>query len=298
MQHHSVQETFGDRLFTIVNGLVLGLFTLAVLYPLIFVVSASFSSTSAVVSGHVWLFPVDFSLEGYKTVFKDKYIGSGFFNSIYYTVTGTAINVALTVMAAYALSRKDLWGRKWIMLFFVVTMFFNGGLIPNYLLVKNLGMLDTVWSMILPGALSVFNVIIARTYFQTTIPQELLEAAQMDGATDLIFLWKVVIPVSGPIIAVLTLFYAAAHWNAFFSALIYLKQKDLYPLQLVLRDILIQNQVDTNTITDPEIMAAKEGLAELLKYSLIVVSSVPLMIVYPFVQRHFVKGVMVGSVKG
>jgi multiple sugar transport system permease protein/putative aldouronate transport system permease protein len=285
-------------MFTMANSAALILFTLVVAYPLIFVVSASFSSASAVVSGHVWLFPVDFSLEGYKTVFKDKYILSGFMNSIYYTVIGTIINLVLTIMAAYPLSRKDLCGKKWIMLFFVVTLFFNAGLIPNYLLVKDLGMLDTSWAMVLPVALTVFNVIIARTYFQTTIPQELLEAAQMDGSSDITFLLKIVIPVSGPILAVMTLFYAASHWNAFFSALIYLKQRDLYPLQLVLRDILIQNQVDTNSISDPEIMAAKEGLAELLKYSLIIISSFPLLLFYPFVQKHFVKGVMVGSVKG
>lgn len=298
MRKSAIRDSFGDRVFNAVNGFILGAFTLAVLYPLVFIVSASFSSPGAVVSGQVWLFPVDFSLQGYATVFEDKYIWTGFVNSVYYTVFGTLINLVLTVLAAYPLSRSDLFGKSAIMFFLVFTMFFNGGLIPNYLLVKDLGMLDTRWAMLIPAALSVFNVIIARTYFQTTIPKELLEAAQIDGATDFSFLIKVVLPVSGPILAVLTLFYAAGHWNAFFNALIYLKHKELFPLQLVLRDILIRNEVDQSAITDPEIMAAMQGLAELLKYSLIVISSLPLMLFYPFVQKHFVKGVMLGSVKG
>lgn len=298
MRGHSIRESAGDRLFSAANTLVLTLFAIVVLYPLVFVFSASFSSPSAVAAGEVRLLPVDFSLEGYRAVFADPYIWTGYLNSLIYTVLGSLVNVTLTVMAAYPLSRRDLRGSKWIMLFFVLTLFFNGGLIPTYLLVKSLGMLDTRWSMIVPGALSVFNVLIARTFFRATIPPELLEAAQMDGSSDFTFLRKIVIPVSGPILAVLALFYSAGHWNAFFSALIYLKNKELYPLQLVLRDILIQNQMDSSIVTDPEIMAAKEGLAELLKYALIVVSTVPLLAVYPFVQKHFVKGVMLGSVKG
>jgi putative aldouronate transport system permease protein len=298
MSKNTIRDSFGDRIFSAVNGLILAAFTLSVLYPLIYIVSASLSSADAVMAGRVWLFPVEFGVEGYKAAFKDKYIWIGFANSFYYTVFGTLINVVLTVLAAYPLSRRDLAGRNWVMVFLVFTMFFNGGLIPNYLLVKDLGMLNTSWAMLIPAAMSVFNVIIARTYFQMTIPTELLEASQIDGATDFSFLLRVVLPVSGPILAVLTLFYAAGHWNAFFNALIYLKTKELFPLQLVLRDILIRNQIDPSTITDPEIMAVNQGLAELLKYSLIIISSLPLLLFYPFVQKHFVKGVMLGSVKG
>jgi multiple sugar transport system permease protein/putative aldouronate transport system permease protein len=293
-----VKEAKIDQLFNAVNYIILTLFFLTVLYPLVYIVSASFSSTDAVVSGKVWLWPVDPGLKGYKAVFEYKAIWTGFANSIFYTILGTAINVILTIIAAYPLSRKDFIGRNVIMFVFVFTIMFSGGIIPNYLLVRDLGLLDTAWSMILPSALSVFNVIIARTYFQTTIPNEMLEAAQVDGCSDWKFLLKIVIPLSGPIIAVLTLFYAVAHWNSYFSALLYLKDRSLYPIQLVLRSILIQNQIDPSMVTSEEDLVARQGLADLLKYSLIVVATTPMLLIYPFVQRHFVKGVMIGSIKG
>lgn len=291
-------ESGSDRWFNIINYFILLLFTITILYPLVYIVSASFSSPLAVISGKVWLWPVDFSLAGYEAVFKHKLIWTGFYNSVLYTVGGTLLNVVLTLMAAYPLSRKDFYVRNVIMALFVFTMLFSGGLIPSYLLVKELGMIDTRWALILPGAFSVMNVIIARTFFQTTIPDELLDAGQLDGCSDFKFLMKVVLPLSGPIIAVLTLFYAVGHWNSFFSALLYLKRQELYPLQLVLRDILIQNEVDAEMMTDVADASARESLRELLKYSLIVVSTIPVLVIYPFIQRHFVKGMMIGSLKG
>ncbi len=301
MDNRSIRDSGGDRWFTVLNYIVLTLFLLSVLYPLIYVVSASFSSPDAIVSGRVWLWPVGFTLDGYEAVFHHKLIGSGFRNSLFYMVAGTAINVTLTILAAYPLARKDLYGRNFFMFLFVFTTMFSGGLIPFYILVRNLGMLDTVWAMLLPGALGVWNVVITRTYFQTSIPDEMLEAAQLDGCSDFTFVRKIVLPLSMPIIAVITLFYAVGHWNQYFSAFIFLKSQSLYPLQIVLREILIQNNINMDmlsTVVDVQSAAKREGLSNLLKYSLIVVATVPLMIVYPFVQKHFVKGVMIGSLKG
>ncbi|MGG4345291.1 carbohydrate ABC transporter permease [Paenibacillus lautus] len=298
MQSPAMKESGSDRVFTVVNYAMLSVFLIVVLYPLIYVLSASFSSSSAVLSGKVWLWPVEPTLEGYRAVFKNTMVAKGFMNTLFYTLAGTMINLILSVMAAYPLSRKDFRCRNMFMLLFVFTMLFNGGLIPTYLLVKDLGMIDTIWSMLIPGALSVWNVIIMRTYFQTTIPQELLEASQLDGCTDFRFLWRIVLPLSGPILAVIALFYAVGHWNQYFNAMIYLKSADLYPLQLVLRDILVQNEVNIEMLGDAKTAAARQGLRELLKYSLIVVTSVPLLIVYPFLQKFFVKGVMIGSLKG
>jgi putative aldouronate transport system permease protein len=269
-----------------------------ILYPLIYIVSASFSSPSAVIAGKVWLWPVDPTLEGYRAVFQYQQIWTGFYNSLYYTIVGTSINVALTLAAAYALSRKDLHGRNFVMLLMVFTMLFNAGLIPSYLVVKDLGLLNSRWAMILPSAVAVWNVIIARTFFQATIPDELLEAAQMDGCSDFRFFFRIVLPLSAPIIAVLVLFYAVGHWNQYFQALIYLRDTDKFPLQIILRQILIQNQVDASMMLDVESAAARDGLRQLLKYSLIIVVSFPVLLIYPFVQKHFVKGVMIGSLKG
>jgi putative aldouronate transport system permease protein len=294
----SMKESADDRLFTILNYIILFIFTITILYPLVYIVSASFSSSTAVISGRVWLYPVEPTLAGYEAVFKHRLIMSSFLNSVFYTVVGTTINVLFTLIAAYPLSRKDFMPRNSIMALFVFTMMFSGGLIPSYLVVKELGMIDTRWSLIIPGALGVMNMIIARTYFQTTIPDELLEAAQMDGCSDFTFVRKIVLPLSGPIIAVISLFYAVGHWNQYFNALLYLKHQELYPIQLVLRDILVQNEVDASMITDVADQAARDGLRELLKFSLIVVSTLPVLIIYPFIQRHFVKGMMIGSLKG
>jgi len=297
-QHSTIRESGSDKAFTIINYVILSIVLVIILYPLIYVVSASFSSSYAVLSGKVWLWPVEPSLEGYKAVFKNKNILTGFQNTLFYTIAGTLINVIMTILAAYPLSRRDFHGRNVFMLILVFTMMFSGGLIPTYFVVKELHMIDTVWAMLIPTALSVWNVIIMRTYFQTTIPHELLEASQMDGCNDFRFLRSIVLPLSGPILAVIALFYAVGHWNQYFNAMIYLKDPGLYPLQLILRDILVQNEVKIDMLGDVKTAAARQGLRELLKYSLIVVSSVPLLIVYPFVQKFFVKGVMIGSIKG
>ncbi|WP_408892162.1 carbohydrate ABC transporter permease [Paenibacillus taichungensis] len=293
-----IRESYGDRLFLIGVYTFLIMVTIVVLFPLIFIISSSFSSPQAVVSGKVWLLPVDFTLEGYKAVFRNPQIVFGYLNSLYYTVIGTAVNVALTVMLAYPLARKTFYGRNFIMVLLVITMMFEGGLIPLYLVVKNLHILDTRWAMILPGAMAVFQVIVARTFFQTTIPEEIAEAAELDGCSDIRFITSMVIPLSKPILAVLTLMYAVGHWNAYFDALIFLKSPELFPLQIVLRNILILNSIDPTMVSNVDQMLAQQGLKDLLKYSLIVVASAPVLIIYPFVQKHFVKGVMIGSLKG
>nr|WP_144923497.1 carbohydrate ABC transporter permease [Paenibacillus bovis] len=294
-----IAETKADRVFTYINYTFLGLLTLIVLYPLIYILSASFSSTEAVAAGRVWLFPVDFSLKGYETVFNYDLIWTGYANSLFYTIVGTTINIVLTIMAAYPLSRPDFKGRNFFMFLFFFTMLFNGGLIPTYLLVKDLDLLNTRWALIIPNAMSVFNVIIARTYFKMTIPKELLESSKLEGCDDFRFIRSVVLPLSGPIIAVIALFYAVGHWNAYFNALIYLRDQALYPLQLVLQNILVQSQIDPEMMGSIDVETQQQllGLEQLLKYSLIVVASLPVLIMYPFVQKHFVKGVMIGSIK-
>ena len=298
MNGTTIRDTGVDRVFNVVNYLVLALFLVVVLYPLIYIVSASFSSAAAVTSGEVWLWPVDVTLDGYEAIFKHHLLVRGFLNSLFYTVVGTAVSVTLTILAAYPLSRKDLYGGGPIMFLFFFTLLFSGGLIPTYLVVKDLGLLNTRWALIFPTALSIYNMIITRTYFQSAIPDDLLDAAKLDGASDFRFLWSVVLPLSGPIVAVNALFYAVAQWNQFFSALIYLTDQSLWPLQLVLREILVQNNVDPAMISDVEDLIRRQNLRELLKYSLIVVATVPVLIIYPFVQKHFVKGALIGSLKG
>ncbi|MDG0808824.1 carbohydrate ABC transporter permease [Cohnella rhizosphaerae] len=294
----AIRESVGDRVFLALIYLFLCCVLVAVLYPLLYIVSSSFSSAQAVVSGKVWLWPVDFSLMGYKVIFSNPAILTGYMNSIIYTLLGVSINVVMTVAIAYPLSRSTFVGRNLIMMLLVFTILFSGGLIPTYLTVKAVGILDTRWAMVLPGALSVFQVIVARTFFQSTIPKELGEAAELDGCSDIGFLWRVVLPLSKAIIAVLILFYAVGIWNAYFDALIYLKSPGLYPLQIILRNILILNTIDATALVDANQMAARQGLRDLLKYSLIVVATVPILCIYPFVQKYFVQGIMIGSVKG
>lgn len=290
--------SWNDKVFYIIITVILTLFFIAVLYPCIFVVSASFSSGTAVQSGKVVLWPVDFSLEGYKTVFNTKTVWVGFRNSLFYTFVGTFINVAMTMTAAYCLSRHDLPGRNIIMLLFTFTMFFGGGLIPNYMVVQSLGILNTRWALLLPGAIGVYNLIVARTFIVNTIPGELLEASMIDGCSDIMYYLKVVLPLSKAILAVLVLFYGVGHWNAYFNAMIYLHNKDLYPLTLYLREILMASQIDPSTVQDPELQARLADMVGVIKYSLIMVSMVPVLLIYPFVQKYFVQGVMIGSVKG
>jgi multiple sugar transport system permease protein/putative aldouronate transport system permease protein len=296
--HKFKNYSWNDKLFYIIITTILTLFFLAVLYPCIFVLSASFSSGAAVQSGKVVLWPVDLSIEGYRTVFNTKTVWIGFRNSIFYTAVGTLINIVMTMTAAYCLSRKDLPGHNGIMLLFTFTMFFSGGLIPTYMVINSLGILNTRWALLLPGAISVYNLIVARTFIVNSIPIELLEASRMDGCSDIMYFLKVVIPLSKAIMAVLVLFYGVGHWNAYFNAMIYLHDKSLYPLTLYLREILMSSQIDPSTVSDPELQAKLAEMVGAIKYSLIVVSMVPILIIYPFVQKYFVKGVMIGSVKG
>ena len=292
------RDSRDDRIFYAVNAALLTLVMLVVLYPLIFIVSCSFSSAHAITSGRVILWPVDVTLRGYKAVFDYPTVLRGYLNTFFYNFSGTLINIALTMIAAYPLARPQLPGRKGLMLLFSFTMLFSGGMIPTYILVRGLGMINTVWAMIIPGALSVYNMIITRTFLQTNVPLELLEASQIDGCSDFRYFFSVVLPLSKAVIAVITLYYAVGHWNSYFSAFLYLSEQKLYPLQIVLRDILLANSFDASLIVDEELAAAKQGLADLLKYSLMVVSSLPVIIMYPFVQKYFIQGVLIGSIKG
>lgn len=287
-----------DKIFYAAVNVFMVIILIIVLWPLIFIVSSSFSSKEAVMAGRVFLWPVDFSLEGYKAVFKTNEVLIGYRNTILYTFFGTILNVAMTLAAAYPLSRRDLPWRRPIMFVFTFTMIFSGGMIPTYIIVSELGLLNTPLALIIPTAMSVYNLIITRTFIENSIPKELLEAATIDGCDDKGYFFKILLPLSAPVIAVITLYYAVAHWNSYFTAFLYITDSDLYPLQLVLRNILIANQIDSAMVTDFETMTSKQGLADLLKYSLIVVSSLPVLIMYPFVQKHFVKGVMIGAVKG
>lgn len=288
----------GDRAFIAVCDMLLILLLVLVLYPLIYIVSASLSNSLAVVQGRVWLWPVEPTLDGYEAVFRSPVVPRGFLNSLYVMTVGTAINITLAVMLAYPLSRKTLYGSSTLMGLIVFTMLFSGGLIPTFLLVRDIGLYNTYWAVIIPRAVSVYNVIVARTFFQTNIPEDLYEAGMLDGCTDIRFLTSIVLPLSRPILAVLVMFYAVGHWNSYFDAMIYLRDPGMKTLQVVLRDILIANQTSSDMIKDVDAMARQEGLALLLKYSLMVISSAPMLMLYPFIQKHFVKGIMVGALKG
>lgn len=292
------RKSRGDMWFDIINYILLTFIMLLVLYPLYFVLVASFSDPNYIYSGEIWLFPKGFTVDGYARIFNDSSIWIGYANSILYATLGTLIGVAVTVFAAYPLARKNLAGKSLIMWFLLITMFFSGGLIPTYLLIKDLHLLNTMWALILPGAGGVFNVIIVRTFFQSSIPDEMWEAASIDGCSNTRFFWSIVLPLSKSILAVMVLYHVVGFWNGFFDALIYLSDDKKYPLQLVLRNILIQNQVNSGMMIDVESYAAKMRVTELIKYGVIMVSSLPLLMLYPFLQKYFVKGVMIGSIKG
>lgn len=287
-----------DTALDIVLTIILVIVGCVVAYPLINVLASSFSSPDAVTGGRVWLWPVDFNIEGYKAVFRTNDVLIGYGNSLLYTVVGTSINIVMTLLAAYPLSRKDMPGQGFFSLMFTFTMIFSGGMIPNYILIRDLGFLNTIWAMVIPGAISVHNMIITRTFIVNSIPKEMLEAAKIDGASDIQYFFKMVLPLSGSVIAVITLYYAVAHWNAYLNAFMYLSEKKRYPLQIFLRDILISNKVENDMLLDEFGNMATQGLGDLLKYSLIIVAMVPVLLIYPLVQKHFVKGVMVGAVKG
>lgn len=292
----TIRDSLGDRVFLIAIYLILSILLVVVLYPLIYIISSSFSSPSAVTSGRVWLWPVELSLKGYNTLIHNQKVTIGYANSLFYTGLGTVISVLLTIMIAYPLSRKTFFGKNVVMMLITFTMLFSGGLIPTYLVVKQMGMIDTRWALLIPNAVWVWQVIITRSFFQTLIPDELFDASEIDGCSDFRFLWSVVVPLSKPIIAVLFLIYAVGQWNAYFDALIYLKSANLFPLQLILRSIIILN--NSSNATDALKQVERQQLAELLKYCLIVATTLPVLIIYPFVQRFFVQGLLVGSVKG
>ena len=288
-----------DKVVYFINYVLLALLLVIVLYPIIYIISCSFSSGSALMAGRVRLLPVEFTFDSYKAVFKYQSIWSGYKNSVIYTIVGTLISIVFTLFAAYPLSRDDFRGQKLFTGLFLFTMMFSGGLIPTYLLVRNLKLIDTMWAIVLPGAVSAYNMIVARTFFKQTIPKELMVAAEMDGCSDFKFFSRIVIPLSTPIVAVLCLWVAVSLWNSYFNPMIYINSEDKYPLQLVLRRILLMSQVNLNSSSvDPQVIAKNQYLSEMLKYGTIIISTLPLMVIYPFVQKYFVKGVMIGSVKG
>lgn len=287
----------GDMAFDIVNHIIIFLILIIVAYPIIYVVSASFSSPNAIMAGKVKLLPVNPGLEGYKVLLKYSKVITGFYNSVIYTLFGTLISMFLTVCAAYPLSRPDFKLRGKILLLFAFTMWFSGGIIPTYMIVQKLHILDTRWAILLPTAISFYNLTIVRTYFINSIPKELNEAARIDGCDDFRYLVKIALPLAVPVLAVVGMYYAVGQWNSYFNAFLYLQSERLFPLQIVLRDILILNTAN-DAIGDMELASQREYMAELLKYSLIVVSSLPVIIIYLAVQKHLIKGIMVGAIKG
>lgn len=298
-----IRERGGDRIFGLVNGCLLILIFFITLYPIIYVLSASISAPEAVNSGRMWLWPIDPSLDGYDYILKYRDLWISYANTLLYTVAGTTVALALTLPCAYALSRKDLMGRGPVMIYFMITMYISGGLIPGYLNIRSLGLLNTRTLMILNGGVSIYNMIVARTFFANTIPWELHEAARIDGASDFTTFLRIILPLSKPIIVVLMLYYGVAHWNTYFAALLYLTDRGKFPLQLILREILITSQMSAQGFdgADAEMVAAifkLEQRANLVKYCVIVASTVPMMILYPCVQKFFAKGVMIGSAKG
>lgn len=299
----AVKETGRDKLFLICNYIYVFLAFIIVAYPVIYMISASISDPKLVGSGEMWLWPKGITFEGYQRVFQNASIWTGYGNTILYTVVGTAINLFVTLPAAYALSRKDFVGRNFFMGMFMVTMFFGGGLVPSYLLVKELGMIDSMWAIVIPSAASIWNIIVSRTFFQSSIPKELQEAAQIDGCTNMRLFIKIILPLSMPIIAVMALFYGVGNWNSYFSALIYLNDAAKYPLQLVLRQILVLQEMSAQGGAGMDASTAsalnnKAEIAALVKYAVIIVATAPIIAIYPFLQRYFVQGVMIGSVKG
>ncbi|TDD62152.1 carbohydrate ABC transporter permease [Kribbella antibiotica] len=295
----AIEETRTDKIFLTGVRIMLWLALIVVSVPIIYIVANSFSSASAVSAGRVLLWPVEPSIKAYQQAFSDPLIMKGYLNSFIYAIGGTLISVTLTIAIAYPLSRRTFYGRNVIMSLLIFTMLFSGGLIPTYLVVQDMGLLNTRWAMVIPSAIGVWQVIIARTFFRSTIPDELYEAATIDGAGDLRFLWSIVLPLSKPVIAVIALMYAIFQWNSYFDALIYLKDPGLYPLQIVLRNVLILNTLTgSTTANNLAQQLEQQQLANVLKYALIVISSLPVLVIYPFVARHFTKGVMVGAVKG
>jgi ABC-type glycerol-3-phosphate transport system permease component len=293
-----LKESNSDIAFHIINSIFLLLAFLVIALPLINVIAQSFSSPRSVIAGHVWLWPIGFSADAYKQIFQSTMLITGYRNSFFYTIIGTLVNIAMTVMAAYPLSVKKFVGRNLFMALFVFTMIFSAPLIPTYLNIRNLHMLDTIWVMVIPGAISVYNMVIARTYFQNGIPGEMIEAAELDGASDIQVLFRLILPLSKSVLAVLVLYYAVGHWNAYFDAFIYLNSESKFPLQVVLRNVMSSASSIEQMVNPSAEQSMRYANIEVLKYAIIVFGSIPIVCLYPFVQKYFVKGVMIGSLKG
>lgn len=296
---NKIKDTRGDRVLKFITTLLLILLLIIVGYPVLYVVACSFSSANALRSGRVFFLPIDPTLAGYKFVFQYKQVWLGYRNTLFYTFTGTLLNMFLSIICAYPLSKPDLPGKGIYTKYFVFTMLFGAGLIPNYILKSKLGLVNTVWVLILSGALSVHNMIIIRTAFRSSIPSEIFEAAKIDGASDAKCLTKIAIPLAKPTLSVVTLYYAVGHWNQYFTAMIYLRNQKLFPLQLILRSILTAGEsIDMTTIQSETMLAQIQDGTQQIKYALIVISTVPVLLLYMIVQKYFKKGVMIGSVKG
>lgn len=293
-----IQRTRSDKLILVFAYGFLTLVVLTAAFPLYFVFIASVSDSAAVITGKVYLWPVGFTTQAYENVFLNKDLLTGYRNTIFYTVAGTALNLALTLTAGYVLSRPRLVGRRVIMGLMVFTMLFSGGLIPTYFVIKNLNLLDRFWVMILPGAISTYNLMITRTFIQSNIPDELFEAAVIDGCGHFKLFTRIVMPLVGALVGVIGMYYAVGHWNSYFSALLYITKRSLYPLQLILREILIQSQISVDDMVAMETESNRYQLAEQIKYALVIVASLPVLMIYPFIQKYFVKGIMIGSIKG
>ena len=292
-----VRSQRSDVAFNIILYAACTLLLLLILYPLWFIVIASFSDPSAVAGGHVWLLPVGFTLDGYEELLKQANVWIGYRNTIAYTLVGTLIALAVNIPAAYALSRRDLWGRRALMGLYVFTMFFSGGLIPTFLTIQQVGLYNTFWVMVLPFSVSAYNIIVARTFFQNSLPAELWDAAQVDGCGNLRFFFTMALPLSKAVVSVIDLWTAVGQWNSYFNALIYIRDGSLHPLQLIMRNILITNQSFAALGTGEAAIIAMRK-ANLVRYAMIIVSTVPIMCVYPFIQKYFDQGVMIGSIKG
>lgn len=288
--------TLGDKIFVAAAYVIVALVVISTLYPFIYIVSGSISSADAVLRGEVWLLPRGFNLEAYKIVLKTKELWGAYYNTIWYVVVGTCFSLFMSIITAYPLSRKKFGSRNVIMMVLAFTMFFSGGLIPTYLLIRELNMINTRWALVIPGALSTYNIIIVRTFFEG-IPDSLDEAATIDGCNDLQILYRIMLPLTKPIIAVMVLFYAVGQWNSYFGALIYLNEQKLYPLQIILRTILIQYD-NTDMVKGGMEIDKVKNIGESVRYATIIVSTLPILCIYPFLQKYFVKGVMIGAIKG
>lgn len=295
-----MKRNYSDKIFDAVNLCIMLILLILFMWPLWFVVIASVSDPNSVLLGKVLIWPKGFTLDSYKALAEHKEIWIGYGNTIIYTVVGTIINMILTVCAAYPLSRKDFVLRNFFMLMFMITMYFGGGLIPTYLVVNKLGLLDTRWAMIIPGAVSIYNVIITRSYYLNSIPASLYEAATLDGANSAQYLTRIVIPLSKPVLSVVALYYAVGHWNDYYTALLYIYDENLRPLQTILRDLLLTTQLQLIDMAGMDAAAVERQMqvAQTMKYSAIIVAMIPILCIYPMIQKHFVKGVMIGSIKG